>query len=127
MEDVVDLLGRVIEGLVGVLSGSVGASVYNSSHALDIGISSWECIVKGDTRTDVDGINLNHGAVGLVGNAIDLLDGEGVREELVLGGRDDVLDVYHGLLDERTRNPIFFCFRCTGLKKRSPKRYTERD
>ena len=43
-------------------------------------------------RTDVDGINLNHGAVSLIGNAIDLLDREGVGEELILGGRDKVLE-----------------------------------
>ena len=42
-------------------------------------------------RTDVNGSDVDHGAVGLVGDAIDLLEGEGVGEELVLGGGDDVL------------------------------------
>lgn len=45
----------------------------------------------GELRTNIDSANLDHGTVGLIGNTVDLLDGEGVGEELILRVRADVL------------------------------------
>lgn len=65
MDNVVDLDGTVFKGLVGLLGGGVG------------------------TNVNLDGALLNHGAVDLIGDAIDLLEVVGVRDDLVAG--DDIL------------------------------------
>ena len=65
VDDVVDLDGLVLKGLLTLLGGGVG------------------------TNVDLDGALLNHGAVGLIGDAIDLLEVIGVRDDLVTG--DDIL------------------------------------
>ena len=65
VDNVVDLERGVLEGLLALLGGGVGANV------------------------DLDGALLNHGAVDLVGDAIDLLEIVRVGDDLVAG--DDVL------------------------------------
>ena len=66
VDDVVDLDGLVLKGLLTLLGGGVG------------------------TNVDLDGALLNHGAVGLIGDAIaDLSEVVRVRDDLVAG--DDIL------------------------------------
>lgn len=42
-------------------------------------------------RTNIDGTNLDHGTFGLIGNAIDLLEGKRVGKKFVLVRREDIL------------------------------------
>ena len=53
-------------------------------------------------RTDVDGLEVDHGAVGLIHDAVDLLQGVRVREDLVAG--DEVLLLIAGSVLVLCRN-----------------------
>lgn len=96
VNDVVDLHFLVINILFLFLGGSVGANVWELptlSATLSCfvhfkanrRVQNWYPVV----RTDLDCTNGNHGTVNLVDDTVNLLEGKGVRDELVTG--DDVL------------------------------------
>jgi hypothetical protein len=85
VDNIDDLLLGVLGTLLSLLSGSVGTSVYT--------VISLHCHVSrlsgAGKRTELLSTNGDLPAVGLVGNAIDLLEVVGVGDDLVVG--DDVL------------------------------------
>lgn len=81
MNNIDDLLLGVLGALVGLLSRGVGTSVYNV-------VNSW-CSVYDhggvEKRTELLSSNSDHPAIGLIRNAVDLLDIVRVGDDLVIG------------------------------------------
>lgn len=102
-QNVVDADGGVLDALFGLLSGSIGTGVCTKKKggrgeehvsqavvfvdAISI-IEGTRTIKK--IHTDLDGLLSDHGAVGLENNAINVLEFERVRDDLVAG--ENVLD-----------------------------------
>ncbi len=98
VDDVVDLLFSIVEGLLGLLGGRVGAGVcggvlagvgFPARGGAGAGGRAWAPGKGAGVRTDVDGAEGDHGAVDLIDDAVDLLKVVRVRDDLVIG--EDVL------------------------------------
>lgn len=106
-------MGLVLNTLLGLLGGGVGASVL-----IVLARAVYQLFVVG-RRTDLDGTLDNHGAIHLVGDAVDLLHVEGVRDDLIVGegvlgaGRNGLAD--RGPKRERASNANLVVGNCSGL------------
>jgi hypothetical protein len=101
VDDVVDLDVGVVEGLLGLLGGGVGANVWwegGGNGQLPFGFPGRARLTQSRAtgreslavRTDLDGALGDHGAVNLVDDTVDLGHVVRVRDDLVIA--DDVLD-----------------------------------
>ncbi len=92
VDDVVDLLLGVLQGLIGLLGGRVGANVWGECQP-PLGSwlppTLWPRLWAGLVRTDLDAALGDHGAVGLVDDTVDLGEVVRVRDDLIAA--DNVL------------------------------------
>jgi len=92
VDNVVDLDGRVLQGLLGLLSGRVGADVWRSTLAAVGFLSRAGSHIGGGARylrTNLDVALGDHGAVSLVDDTVDLGEVVRVRDDLITA--DNVL------------------------------------
>ncbi len=102
MDNVVDLDDGVVKGLLSLLGGGIGTDVYGAGRVRNVLVRVRICPISVEgLPTNIDGALSDHGTVGLVDDAIDLLQVIRVRDDLVVS--DDVLEERGGSASERER------------------------